>query len=147
MFEVQRPSDRIILLKLIIRKTVYVFFSVYAPQKGRTDAEKDQFYDQLISVLAKIPPSEVLIPSGDWNGHVRSTADGYEGVHGGFGHGKHNGEGEKILEFVLAQNLIIGNTLFMKKDDPLIVRVRIQGASPDMLPSLFAITQKPQTLE
>ena len=121
VFEVQRPSDRIILLKLIIGKTVYVFLSVYAPQKsGYTDAVKDQFYDQLTSVLAKIPPSEVLIPGGDWNGHVGSTADGYEGVHGGFGYGERNKEGERILEFALAHDLIIGNTLFMKKDDHLI---------------------------
>ena len=47
VFEVQRPSDRIILLKLIIGKTVYTLVNVYAPQQGRPKAEKDRFYDQL----------------------------------------------------------------------------------------------------
>ena len=47
VFEVQRPSDRIILLKLIIGKTVYTLVNVYAPQQGRPEAEKDRFYDQL----------------------------------------------------------------------------------------------------
>ena len=120
VFEVQRPSDRIILLKLIIGKTVYVFLSVYAPQTGKTAAEKDKFYDLLNSVLSKIPPSEVLIPGGDWNGHVGSTADGFEGVHGGFGYGVRNSDGDRILEFALAHDLIIGNTLFMKRDNHLI---------------------------
>jgi len=31
VFEVQRMSDRILLLKLIIGKTVFTFFSVYVP--------------------------------------------------------------------------------------------------------------------
>lgn len=70
VFEVQRISDRIILLRLVIGKVVFAFISVYAPQVGRAEAEKERFYDQLQSAVAKIPASEVLIPVGDWNGHV-----------------------------------------------------------------------------
>ena len=100
---------------------MYVFLSIYAPQAGIQDqTEKDRFYYLLNSVVESIPPSEVLIPGGDWNGHVGSTADGYEGVHGGFGYGKRNQEGERILEFAVAHDLIIGNTLFMKRDSHLI---------------------------
>ena len=101
VFEVQRISDRIILLRLII--------SVYAPQQGRPGAEKDRFYDQLHAVAAKIPLSEVFIPLGDWNGHVGAAADGYEGVHGGFGYGVRNPEGERILDFGVAHNMVVGN--------------------------------------
>ena len=111
VFEVQRISDRIILLRLIIGGTVFTLISVYAPQQGRPAAEKDRFYDQLNAVAAKIPLSEVLIPLGDWNGHVGAAADGYEGVHGGFGYGARNPEGERILDFGVAHNMVVGNTV------------------------------------
>ena len=78
VFEVQHPSDRIILPKLIIGKTVYTLVNVYAPQQGRPEAEKDRFYDQLNAVVARIPLSEVLISGGDWNGHVGRAAGGFE---------------------------------------------------------------------
>ena len=120
VFEVQRPSDRIILLKLIIGKEIYTFLSVYAPQTGRPDAEKDIFYDQLNSIIAKVPSNEVLIPGGDWNGHVGVSADGFEEVHGGFGFGERNEEGDRLLEFAVAHDLVIGNTIFKKRDSHLI---------------------------
>ena len=109
-------SDRIILLRLIIRKTVYTLVNVYAPQQGRPEAEKDRFYDQLNAVLAKMPLSEVLIPDGDWNGHVGRAADGFEEVHGGFGYGERNNEGVRLLDFAVAHDLVIGNTLFKKRN-------------------------------
>ena len=49
VFEVQRTSDRIILIKLIIGKTVYTLVNVYAPQQGRSTEDKDTFYDQFIN--------------------------------------------------------------------------------------------------
>ena len=70
VFEVQRVSDRIILVKLIVSQRVITFLSVYAPQSGLSDEVKDLFFDQLRAVTARIPASEFLIPCGDWNGHV-----------------------------------------------------------------------------
>ena len=120
VFDVQRVSDRILLLRLVIDKTVFAFISVYAPQVGRPDDEKEQFYDLLQEIVSKVPNSEVLIPIGDWNGHVGRVAGGFEAVHGGFGHGNRNIEGERLLEFTVANNLIVGNTQFKKRDSHLI---------------------------
>ena len=101
-------------------KTVFTLISVYAPQQGRTVAEKERFYDQLHSIVAKIPSSEVLIPLVDWNGHVGASAGGFEGVHGGYGYSKCNTEGESLLDFADAHHLVICNTLFKKRDSHLI---------------------------
>ena len=49
--------------------------------------------------------------------HIRKAALGYEGIHGGFGFGKRNIDGERILEFAVAKNLVKGNSEFMKKDN------------------------------
>ena len=40
VFEVQRVSDRIILVKLIVGQHVVTFLSVYAPQSGLSDEVK-----------------------------------------------------------------------------------------------------------
>ena len=50
------------------------------------------------------------------NGHVGSEIDGFEGVHGGFGFGKRNMEGEMILETADALNLAVLNTWFKKEE-------------------------------
>ena len=117
---VRRISDRIILLKMIIGKQIYAFISLYAPQVGRSAAEKERFYDQLLSVVSGIPSSEVLFCLGDWNGHVGREAQGFEKVHGGRGFGERNDEGVSILEFAVANNLLVGNTWFIKRESHLI---------------------------
>ena len=58
----------------------------------------------------------MLLICGDLNGHVGSEIDGFEGVHGGFGFGKRNVEGEMILEFADALNLAVLNMWFKERE-------------------------------
>ena len=53
---------------------------------------------------------------GDLNGHVGQDVEGFEGVHGGNGYGKRNLEGEMILEFARAMEMVVCNTLFTKEE-------------------------------
>ncbi|RUS70602.1 hypothetical protein EGW08_021637, partial [Elysia chlorotica] len=57
----------------------------------------------------------------DWNGHVGSVGTGYREVHGGMGYGRlePDVEGERILEYALAHDLLLGNTCFKKSDSHL----------------------------
>ena len=74
------------------------------------------FYKNLQWTITKTSASEILIICGDFNGQIGKNADGNEGVHGGRGFGIHNLEGERILEFVVAHNLVVSNSLFMKRE-------------------------------
>ena len=85
-----------------------------APQTGLDNSLKDRFYDTLRLVLAEFPSNEIVILCGDWNGHVGNLSAGYEGIHGGFGFG--DNDGERVLDFSVANNLVIGNTFFRKRD-------------------------------
>jgi hypothetical protein len=67
-----------------------------------------------------VPVSEKLFIGGDLNGYVGSTRVGFNRVHGGFGYGSRNQEGEGILNFALAYDLIVANTLFRKRVSHLI---------------------------
>ncbi|KAE8718525.1 Zinc finger family protein, putative isoform 1 [Hibiscus syriacus] len=44
---------------------------------------------------------------GDFNGHIGSEIDGYDGVHGGFGFGSKNEEGRTLLEFATAHDMLV----------------------------------------
>ena len=120
IFEVKRPSDRIIHVRLSLGEAIVSIISVYAPQAGRNESEKDDFYDDLLSVVTSIPSQEVMFICGDFNGHIGEKADGYEGIHGGHGFATRNTEGERILEFASANNLVVTNSFFVKRESHLI---------------------------
>ncbi|XP_056003432.1 uncharacterized protein LOC125662874 [Ostrea edulis] len=96
VFEVQRVSDRIILVKLVV--------------------------GQRVLMTVKIPASDFLIPYGDWNDHVGSIGTGFREVHGGLGYGRPDPdtEGERILDYAQAFDLVVGNTCFKKRDSHLV---------------------------
>jgi hypothetical protein len=70
-----------------------------------------------------------LFIGGDLNGHVGSTRVGFDGVHGGFGYGSRNQEGKGILNFALAYDLIVANTLFRKRVSHLVTFTNGQHCS------------------
>jgi hypothetical protein len=62
-----------------------------------------------------VSSSEKLFIGGDLNGHVGTVRGGFDRVHGGFGYDEQNQEGEDILNFAIAYDLIVANTFFKKK--------------------------------
>ena len=79
-------------------------------QSDLCDVVKDLFFDQLRAVTARIPGLEFLILRKDWNVHVGHAGTGYREVHGGIGCGRPEPKGERILEYALAFDLLLGNT-------------------------------------
>ncbi|KAK3896219.1 hypothetical protein Pcinc_000141 [Petrolisthes cinctipes] len=120
VIEVNCVSDRIIQMKLMVGETIFTAISVYAPQCGLSEEAKDGFYDRLIAVASKVSEKEVLAVAGDFNGHVGKTSDGFGEVHGGNGYGERNTEGERILEFGFAMDMLVANTVFKKRESHLV---------------------------
>ena len=54
-----------------------------------------------------IPIKEKLFIGGDLNGHVRTSRNGFDSVHRGFGFGDRNEPGNSILDFALSYDLIL----------------------------------------
>ena len=54
---------------------------------GRSEEEKRCFWEELDSLVRRIPGDERFIVGGDFNGHIGQSSDGYDSVHGGFGFG------------------------------------------------------------
>jgi hypothetical protein len=113
--DIKRQVDMIILVKLLVGDLIFNVISAYAPQIGLNESAKMQFWEELDALVSSVTISEELFIRGDLNVHVCSTTVGFEGVHRGFGYVSRNQEGEGILNFVLAYNLIVANTLFRKR--------------------------------
>ncbi|XP_065319803.1 uncharacterized protein LOC135927620 [Gordionus sp. m RMFG-2023] len=96
VIEVNRISDRLMKIKLCIGQSILNILSVYAPQTGCKEEEKDDFRDILDEAVMEIPKDDLVIIGGDLNTHMRKARDSYKRHHGGFGYGERNDEGEHI---------------------------------------------------
>ncbi|XP_021859878.2 uncharacterized protein [Spinacia oleracea] len=103
-----------------IGNEVVTIVSAYAPQAGLDASTRQEFWEYLEEVVQRVPKSEKLIIGGDLNGHVGSSRDGFERIHGGFGYRDQNEAGNAILDFSLAYDLGIMKTWFEKRESHLV---------------------------
>ena len=94
--------------------------SAYAPQGGRSEEEKAEFWGILDDSIGRIPEEDLLIIGGDLNGHVGKDNKGFEEVMGIYGFGERNEDGENILDFCQSRRLSILNTMFKKEKGKMI---------------------------
>jgi hypothetical protein len=115
VIEVKRLSDRVMYVRMSMKRGILRIVSAYAPQSGRTAEEKEEFWNTLKLALVGLDPEEErVVIAGDLNGHVGEETNGYNGTHGGRGVGVRNEDGETILRFAEASEMIVVNTSFDK---------------------------------
>ena len=109
-------SDRIISFSLKIGTHKISFIQVYAPQQGRPQVEKEEFYRNLQEVKESVPYTENIIIIGDLNGHVGQDRTGIENILGAFGIGDRNRDGENIIHFCLQNRMAIMNSFYKHRE-------------------------------
>lgn len=118
--EVKRINSRIMWLKIKLGDELLAILSAYAPQQGRSNEDKDIFWNLLTDEVEGLVRTDNVLICGDLNGHVGEHAEGYTSAHGGFGYGNRNIDGERILEFAESLQLQILNTFYKKPKSHLI---------------------------
>ncbi|MBN3324175.1 CFDP2 protein, partial [Atractosteus spatula] len=91
-------SDRIINVQVAFESGLWNIISVYAPQVGRPQEEKDSFLEDLEEVVSRIPGNEMVVIGGDFNVHLGEKCPDYPDEHGQKGLGERNEEGGRLLE-------------------------------------------------
>ena len=81
----------------------------YAPNSNTEEAEVERFYEDLQDLLELTPKKDVLFIIGEWNAKVGSQET--PGVTGKFGLGVQNEAGQRLIEFVQENTLVMSNTL------------------------------------
>ena len=112
VLQVNRKSDRIMRIQMVIAEKKMNIIYVYAPQVGCSDDEKLTFWEELDDVLQSIPDKEGLVVIGDFNGHVGMERADLERWHGGHSYGILNDEGRAVLQCAQMYDLAICNTFF-----------------------------------
>jgi exonuclease III len=83
VLEVRRVSERLLVVRIVVGSSVLNLVCAYAPQAGRPMEEKEEFLLLFGKTVSGLSGNERVIICGDFNCHVGSEAEGYEGVHMG----------------------------------------------------------------
>ncbi|XP_071678534.1 uncharacterized protein [Lolium perenne] len=92
----------------------------YPGQAGHNENTKREFQEGLEELVRGVPSGKKLFIGRDLNGHAGTSNISFDGVHGGFGYGIRNQEGEDVLSFSLVYDMIVANTLFKKRESHLV---------------------------
>ena len=102
---------------LVFGEEVVRVICAYAPQSGKPDSEKELFYEEMAREWSMANANEMVLGLGNFNGPVGKCAEGFEGIHGGYGIGKRNVEGRMLLDFCVQKELCVANTWYKKRDE------------------------------
>ena len=73
---------------------------VCAPTNEANDEDKDNFYEQLQTVVDSVHKHDILLVMGGLNAKVGEDNEGYENIIGSHGVGERNDNGERIVDYV-----------------------------------------------
>ncbi|CAE7298500.1 CFDP2, partial [Symbiodinium microadriaticum] len=113
-----------ISLRLAGDEGCFHLVSVYGPAMQRPEAEKDEFWDELQSVWQALPAREPAWILADFNSRIgintaAAPSPAAEGVHGPYGLGQLNTNGERFLHFCSEAHLKVLSTFFQRSADEL----------------------------
>lgn len=105
-------NDRILSIKLKASPVNLNIVQVYAPTTSASDDTVDKFYRELETAISKIPSRETLMIVGDFNAKIGENSHQLSNCVGKFGLGQRNERGERLIQFVADNNMVISNTVF-----------------------------------
>nr|KAG5687536.1 hypothetical protein BaRGS_013638 [Batillaria attramentaria] len=110
-------NSRIITAKFITKKKDIKLniIQCYAPTNDAEEEKKDDFYQQLQTVIDKGGAKDMTILMGDFNAKIGSDNTGYEDTMGTHGLGQMNENGERFADFCALNQLVIGGSIFPHK--------------------------------
>ncbi|KAJ3589791.1 hypothetical protein NHX12_010632 [Muraenolepis orangiensis] len=88
----------------------------YAPTNDTDDETKDQFYNQLYTIVQARKGKDIMILMGDMNAKIGGNNNGFEPVMGREGLGTMNANGERFAAACADNNLVIGGSVFQHKN-------------------------------
>ena len=91
------------------------FIQVWASTADSSDDEINSFYNDLQITLNSIPKKDYVIILGDFNAKIGTYQPLWKDTVGKFGIGNINECGERLLQFCIANELFVANTVFPHK--------------------------------
>ena len=117
VLKVKKVSDRLMAMKLEVKRFILNIVSAYAPQVNNSMEEKNDFWEDLDGLIESVSKEERIVLGADLNGHVGEGNIGDEEIMGRYGAGTRNREGSMVVKFAKRMDLEIVNTYFKNKDE------------------------------
>ena len=114
--EMKRVSDRLMAMKLEIKRSILNIVSAYALQVNNSMEEINDFWEDLNGLIESISREERIVCGADLNGHVGEGNIGDEEIMRRYGAGTRNKEESMVVDFGKRMDLAIVNTYLKKKD-------------------------------
>ena len=111
--------------------------TVIQAQVPTSNAEVEQFYEDLQDLLELTPNKDVFFIKGDWNAKVGSQET--PAVTGKFGLGMWNEAGQRLIEFCQENALVIANTLFQQHKRRLYTWTSLHGQHQNQIDYILCI--------
>ena len=117
--DLKSPRIAVLILRLMGRRTLKII-QAYAPAQNNTqtpeeaEEELEGFYQELEEVMQI--RSTYTVVQGDFNAVVGKKINEAESCVGGFGIGKRNERGSRLITFAVSNHLNIMNTCFQKSE-------------------------------
>ena len=108
-------SDRIIYARFFSKYVKLSIIQVYAPMNEANIEDKDNFYEQLQTVVDSVHKHDILLVMGDLNAKVGEDNEGYDNIIGSHGVGERNDNGERLVDFCGLNDLVVTGTIFPHK--------------------------------
>ena len=108
-------SDRIIYARFFSRYVKLSIIQVYASMDEANVEDKENFYEQLQTVVDSVHKDDILLVMGDLNAKVGEDNERYENIIGSHGVGERNDNGERLVDFCRLNNLVVTGTIFPHK--------------------------------
>lgn len=111
--EIERFSERMIMVKVQAEPVNMVVIQLYMPTSDHKDEEVELMYEKLEEILATLKGTDYVVIMGDWNAVVGEGRD--EKEVGSFGLGQRNERGERLVEFCKKNKFVATNTWFKQE--------------------------------
>ncbi|CAF1534892.1 unnamed protein product [Adineta ricciae] len=109
-----KPIDeRVVLIRLQLKRTTATIIQIYAPNN---EADYSTFLDVVFTTIENVPMTDSIFLIGDFNAHVGSDSQTWDGVIGPNGDQDINNQGKQLLDFCSNSGLSIMNTFFQHKN-------------------------------
>ena len=134
LMEWEPISARVITARFRSRWRNVSVIQCYAPTNSSEEEIKDEFYEELQSLMDKVPKRDIVILMGDLNAKVGTNNTGIENVMGRQGAKcMMNENGELLTEFCAVNELTLGGTLFPHKECHKITWVSPDGKTQNQI--------------
>ena len=108
-------SPRILTARFNSKGRRVTIIQCYAPTNVADIEDKVHFYEQVQSVMDRVPARDMKILMGDLNAKVGTDNTNRDLIMGKHSTGEQNENGELLAEFCTFNDLVIGGTLFPHK--------------------------------